>query len=107
MSYWSRGFALRLCSGQVRHYLGLADLCLVSGADWYLKLSSQYKRSAGRNLGDTRHGISSVHAQASIVKKKGYNWSEANDKLYPWVDSKKAHEALSHWYTTCLHTQPT
>ena len=27
-----------------------------SGADWYLKLSSQYKRSAGRNLGDTRHG---------------------------------------------------
>ena len=27
-----------------------------SGADWYLTLSSQYKRSAGRNLGDTRHG---------------------------------------------------
>ena len=27
-----------------------------SGADWYLKVSSQYKRSAGRNFGDTRHG---------------------------------------------------
>lgn len=29
MSYWSRGFALRLCCGQVRHYLCLADLRLV------------------------------------------------------------------------------
>ena len=29
MSYWSRGFALRLCCGQVRHYLGLAHLRLV------------------------------------------------------------------------------
>ena len=27
-----------------------------SGVDRYLKLSSQYKRSTGRNLGDTRHG---------------------------------------------------
>ena len=29
VSYWSRGFALRLCCGQVRHYLGLAHLRLV------------------------------------------------------------------------------
>ena len=26
------------------------------GTDWQLKQSSQYKRSAGRNFGDTRHG---------------------------------------------------
>ena len=29
-----------------------------SVADWYLTFNSQYKRSAGRNLGDTRHGTS-------------------------------------------------
>lgn len=27
-----------------------------SGTDWYLKSSSQYKRTAGRNLGVTRRG---------------------------------------------------
>ena len=32
------------------------SLLALSGADRYLKLSSQYKRSAGRNFGDTRQG---------------------------------------------------
>ena len=32
-----------------------------SGADWYLKYSSQYKRSAGRNLGGHRHGTPLWH----------------------------------------------
>ena len=51
--------------GSVSYGLG-ADIslppCLIGGpaqgrgADWQLKLSSQYKRSAGRNAGDTRHG---------------------------------------------------
>ena len=34
----------------------LLSLSAWSGVDRYLKLSSQYKRSAGRNLGNTRHG---------------------------------------------------
>ena len=54
--------------GQEQSWVDVRDLSYVvwgptflsllarSGADWYLKLSSQYKRSAGRNLGDTRHG---------------------------------------------------
>ena len=50
-SWWMKGICLMW--SRCRHYSG-ADTGW--GADWYLTLSSQYKRSAGRNLGDTRHG---------------------------------------------------
>ena len=47
-SWWMKGTFLSL--------LVWSEADTGSGADWYLTLSSQYKRSAGRNLGDTRHG---------------------------------------------------